>query len=321
MADQVLRIRGGALAGVLLVAAACALSVACGQGDRQGPGEPEVPARTPTPTASESLDPGEARVVVRDGLVTIECQAAPRGLLLEKLAREARFEVSGDLDARPLTLDLRNQSLESVIAALLEDLPYRAQWSYDAKKDRHDLARLEVGETPPAPEAGAAVAAKAKRRDMADALRKQLREQREKESGGEERKAEVAARREERVRSQADLLEQLGSSNPEMRVEAVEELDPEGPALTALLEALKNDPDARVREKAAEQGGETDGFMACAGLLDALGDREPAVVIQALASIEFACDETVAPIVAQHCSQATNPAVLERCTEAIEFLQ
>jgi hypothetical protein len=321
LADRLLRIRGGALAGVLLLATTCVLSLACGQGDRKGPGESEAPAPAPALAANESLDPGEARVVVRDGLVTIECQAAPRGLLLEKLAREARFEVSGDLDARPLTLDLQHQALESVIAALLEDLPYRAQWRYDAKTDRHDLARLEVGEIPPAPEAGAALAAKTKRRDMADALRKQMRELREKEGASEERKAEVAARRDERARSQADLLEQLNSSNPEMRIEAVEELDPEGSALGVVLETLKSDPDARVREKAAEQSGEAEGFMACAGLLNALGDREPAVVLQALASIEFACDDTVGPLVQQHCAQVTNPAVLERCAEAIDFMQ
>jgi HEAT repeat protein len=166
-----------------------------------------------------------------------------------------------------------------------------------------------------------AAADKTKRLDMADTLRKQMRELREKETGGEEQKAEIAARREERVRSQADLLEQLRSSNPEMRIEAVEGLDPEGPALAALLEVLKTDPDARVRERAAKQGGEADGFMACAGLLDALGDRETAVVLQALASIEFSCDASVAPIVAQRCAAAADPMVQARCAEAIDFLQ
>ncbi len=315
MADRSLRIRGFALAGVLIA------SVACGPSDRKGPGEPEAAVPAPAEAARDGLDPGEARVGFHDGRVTIECQGAPRGLVLEKLAREARFEVSGDLDARPLTLDLQQQPLESVIAVLLQELPYRAQWRSGARTDRHELARLEVGEIPPAPEAGAASAAKAKRRDMADTLRKQMRELREKESVSEERKAEIAARREERVRSQADLLEQLRSSNPEMRIEAVEGLDPEGPAIAALLETLKGDPDARVREKAAAQGGEAEGFIVCAGLLDAIGDREPAVVLQALASIEFACDDTVASIVTERCATAVDPIVLTRCAEAIAYLQ
>ncbi|MBM4335460.1 MAG: HEAT repeat domain-containing protein [Deltaproteobacteria bacterium] len=310
-----------------LRACACALALllalACERAERKGPDE--AVTQPSAPTASEALGPGEARVDVDEGGVTIECQAAARGLLLEKLAREGRFELVGDLDARPLTLELRGQPIETVIAALLEDLPYRAQWRFDAKTDRHELARLEVGEIRAAGATAAATgesaAEKAKRRELADTLRQQIRERREQDRGSEEQKAELAARREERARSQADLLEQLRSSNPEMRIEAIEGLDPEGPALAALLEVLRSDPDARVREKAAEQGGEADGFLACAGLLDALGDREPAVVLRALASLEFTCDETVLPIVQKHCDPATDPAVQARCAEAIDFLQ
>ena len=61
--------------------------------------------------------------------------------------------------------------------------------------------------------------------------------------------------------------------------------------------------------------------MACQGLIDALGDREPAVVLQALDSLEFTCDETVAPLVRQRCAQQADPAVKERCAEAIDFMQ
>jgi len=310
LVDRWLRIRRGALVAALVV------GIGCERGGEFRSGEPSVPA----PAEREALAPGEARVAVKGGRVTVVCQAAPRGLVLEKLARQARFELSGELDAQPLTLDLESQPLESVIAALLADLPYRAQWRYDATGDRHELTRLEVGEVPAAPAAASGSADKAKRRELADALRGQLRELREK-SSSEEQKAEIAARREEQVHSQADLLEQLRSSNPDMRIEAVEGLDPEGPALVAVLELLKSDPDPRVREKAAQQGGEADGFVACAALLDALGDPEPAVVLQALGSLEFTCDETVAPIVAQRCAQAMDPAVQARCAEALEFMQ
>jgi len=308
-----MRIRAFALAAALI------LAVACERAERKGPTESAAPA--PSEAASEALVPGEVRVGFRDGRVTIECQEAPRGLVVEKLAREARFEFTGELDARPLTLDVRHQPLEPVLATLLADLPYRAQWRFDPKTRSHELARLEVGEIPAAAADAAASADKTKRRDMADALRKQMRELREKASAGEDQKAEIAARRDERVRSQADLLEQLRSSNPEMRLEAVEGLDPEGPALAVLLEVLKSDPDPRVRSKAAEQGGDAEGFMACSGLLDALGDAEPAVVLQALESLEFSCDASVAPIVSQRCAQATDPVVQGRCAEAIDFLQ
>jgi hypothetical protein len=261
-------------------------------------------------------------VELRDGLVTVECQAAPRGLVVEKLAREANFEIFGDLDSRPLTLDLRAQPLEAVLAALLEDLPYGAQWKYDAKADRHVLARLQLGDASAdnAHAAAPVTPEQKKRHELAEKVRARLREVREKR-GSEEQKAELAARREERARSEADLLEQVRSSNPDMRMEAVAGLDPEGDALVAVMDLLKNDPDARVREKAAEQAGEANGFIACAGLIDALGDREPAVVLRTLDSLEFACDETVAPIVRQRCGQSENQAVRERCSEAIEFLE
>jgi len=244
-------------------------------------------------------------------------------LVVERLAREARFELFGVLDAKPLTLDVQHQPLESLVAMLLADLPYRAQWRFDEKTRSHELARLEVGEIPAAGADGAAAAAadKTKRRDMADALRQQMRELREKASAAEDQKAEIAARRDEQLRSQADLIEQLRSSNPEMRLEAVEGLDPEGATLAVLVDVLKTDADARVRQKAVEQVGEAEGYMACAALLDALKDREPAVVLQALESLEFTCDSTVLPIVEQRCVEATDPLVQQRCAAAVDFLQ
>jgi len=292
----------------------------CKPAEKAKPGA-SAPAAAAAPAERELSGPGEAFVEVRDGLVTVECQAAPRGLVVEKLAREADFEIFGDLDARPLTLDLRAQPLEAVVAALLEDLGYRAQWRFDAKADRHVLARIEIGETTgDAVRAPPSTPEQAKRRELAEKVRARMREIREKR-GSEEQKAELAARREERARSEADLLEQARSSNPDMRMEAVAGLEPEGAALESLMDILKNDPDARVREKAAEQAGEANGFLACAGLLDALNDPEPAVVLRTLDSLEFACDETVEPIVRQRCGQSENQAIRERCAEAIDFLE
>lgn len=312
-----LGIRGRAIGVAALAVAALGL-VGCKPAEKAKPAA-SAPAAAP-PAAREASGPGESFVEVRDGLVTVECQSAPRGLVVEKLAREADFEIFGDLDARPLSLDLRAQPIEVVLAALLEDLPYSAEWRFDATADRHALARLQLGE-PPGEAARAPVTPEQKKRhELAERVRARMREVREKR-GSEEQKAELAARREERARSEADLLEQARSSNPDMRMEAVAGLDPEGEALVSLMDILKNDPDARVREKAAEQAGEANGFIACAGLIDALADPEPAVVLRTLDSLEFACDETVAPIVRARCGQSENQAVRERCAEAIEFLE
>ena len=306
----------------LAFAAALVLVLACERAERKGPTESTAPAQSQA--ASQELAAGEVRVGVRDGRVTVECREASRGIVVERLAREARFELFGVLDAKPLTLDVQHQPLESLIAMLLADLPYRAQWRFDEKTRSHELARLEVGEIPAPGADGAAAAAaadKTKRRDMADALRQQMRELREKASAAEDQKAEIAARRDEQLRSQADLIEQLRSSNPEMRLEAVEGLDPEGATLAVLVDVLKTDADPRVRQKAVEQVGEAEGYMACAAQLDSLKDREPVVVLQALESLEFTCDSTVLPIVEQRCVEATDPLVQQRCAAAVDFLQ
>jgi hypothetical protein len=303
------------VAGALVVLFAVA---ACERAERKGPSGAPAPAAGQR--AAEELAAGEVRIGVRDGRVTVECREAPRGLVVERLAREARFELFGALDAKPLTLDVQHQPIESLVAMLLADLPYRAQWRFDERSRSHELARLEVGEIPAGGEAAAA-AEKSKRRDMADALRQQMRVLREKAGAGEDQKAEIAARRDEQVRSEADLIEQLRSSNPEMRLEAVEGLDPEWPTLAVLVDVLKTDADPRVRQRAVQQVGEAEGYMACAALLDALKDPEPVVVLQALESLEFTCDSTVLPIVAQRCVEATDPLVQQRCAEAVEFLQ
>ncbi len=298
--------------GVLLVLSAC------DRAERKGP--TGAPAQTAAHRAPEEIAAGEVRIGVRDGRVTVECREAPRALVVERLAREARFDLFGEIDSKPLTLDVQHQPIESLVAMLLADLPYRAQWKFDERTRSHELVRLEVGEIPANGQAAAA-AEKARRKDMADTLRQQMREMREKAGVGEDRNAELAARADEQVRSEADLIEQLRSSNPDMRLEAVEGLDPEWPTLAVLVDVLKTDADSRVRQKAVEQVGEADGYMACAALLDALKDREPVVVLQALESLEFTCDPTVLPIVAQRCTEATDPTVQQRCAEAVDFLE
>jgi hypothetical protein len=316
LADRSARTRG------LALAAALVLALGCERAERKGPSPSAAPAQSQA--SGRELALGEVRVGVRDGRVTVECREAARGLVVERLAREARFELFGALDAKPLTLDVQHQPLESLVAMLLADLPYRAQWRFDEKTRSHELTRLEVGEIAADGATGAAAAAaadKTKRRDMADALRQQMRELREKATAAEDQKAELAARRDERLRSEADLIEQLRSSNPEMRLEAVEGLDPEGPTLAVLVDVLKTDADPRVRQKAVQQVGEAEGYMACAALLDSLKDREPVVVLQALESLEFTCDSTVLPIVEQRCVEATDPLVQQRCAEAVDFLQ
>ena len=135
------------------VAAAALLALAaCGPGEKS-----KGPARAPpTPkTEAPALAAGEARVELRDGRVTVVCHDAPRGLVIEKLAREGSFQLAGDLDATPISLDLEAVSMDQVLPALLKGAAYRAQWRFDKDQDRHLLTRLELGEVTGAAQAGA----------------------------------------------------------------------------------------------------------------------------------------------------------------------
>lgn len=302
----------GLAAGVLLAVLGCKPS-----------GRTETPKTAPavSPTASEpALGPGESRVEVSGGRATVVCREAPRGLLLEKLSRAAGFELLGDLDARPLTLDLRDQPIGEVLQALLLDLPYRAQWRVAGAPLDHVLAKVELGESSAAAPAAAPTAAADPKKARGEAIREKLRAMREGKISDDQR-AEIDARREEKARSQADLLEQLRSSTPDMRIEAVNGIDPEGPALTSLTALLVDDPDARVRAAVAEQLGNADGYAAVAALVNALSDPDPTVVMKALDSLQFVGDETLAPILKSKCMNHPDPKVREACAEAAEFVE
>ena len=295
---------------VIAVAALFALA-ACGPSEKTKPPAPE--ARPAQKGESPALAAGDVRVEVRDGRVTIVCHDAPRGLVVEKLAREGSFQLAGDLDSVPTTLDLDEVPMDQVLPALLAGASYRAQWRFDKDQNRHLLAKLELGEVPGAAQAG-------RKPKIGEALRERIRAMRDKQPS-EKQKAEAAARREERARTQADALEELRSSNPEMRMEAAADIDPEGPALGSLMETLASDADPRVRAKVAEQLADADGCVASMGLVNATGDPDPQVRCKAWQSLEMNCDESMLPSMQPKCANETDAKVRECCTGTLEMCE
>jgi hypothetical protein len=117
-----------------------------------------------------------------------------------------------------------------------------------------------------------------------------------------------------------EAFEQLTSRDPEERVEAVEWLDVTAAAgYEAVVERLSNDPDPEVRAVAAESLGDAD-VGAVGPLLRALEDRESAVVLEALDSLEMLGDastvEKLGPAL-----EHPDPEVRERAIEVREFLE
>ena len=296
---------------VLWAAAVVAALWGCGQEQQKPKPRPAQPSAQ-APESSSSAQ-GDVRVEVRDGRVTIMCQDAPRGLVIEKLARQAGFELTGDLDSQPVTIAVDDVPLDQVLPTVMAGLAYRAQWSFDKEQSHHVLAKLEVGEVP-------MTTASSHKPHITDALRDRLRAMREKHPS-EKQKAEAQARREERARTQADALEELRSSNPDMRIEAAGDIDPEGPALTSLMSSLSTDNDPRVRAKIATQLADADGCVASMGLVNATGDPDPGVRCAAWESLEMNCDESMLPAMQPTCAKESDAKVRECCTSTLEMCQ
>src|SRR5262249_34754018 len=274
-----------------------------------------APAAKATAAAPAPAATGDLTVEVRDGRVTILCTNQPRGLVLERLGRELGFELVGDLDSTPISLHVEDPPLQPALPALLAGSSYRAQWAWQAEPQRTVLAKLEIGDaniantasTPP-------------KNKLGEALRERIRALRDKKPN-EKAKADAAQRREERARSQADALEELHSSNPEMRMEAAADIQPEGPALPPLLDALANDPDPRVRAKIAEQLGDAEGCTTALALANATTDPDPAVRRTTWAGLEMLCDESMLVSLQAKCAHESDPNVQEACRSTLEICE
>jgi hypothetical protein len=286
---------------------------ACGPSDKHKPAQPG-PAEKSAEKSAPAMASGEVQLSIRDGKVTLVSHEAPRALIVEKLARESGFELAGEADSQPVSLSLDAVSMEDALSAVLAGAGYRAQWKFDADQNRHSLAKLELGELP----ASTTAAHKPK---IGEALRERIRAMRERQQPTEKQKAEAAARREERARTQADALEELRSSSPEMRMEAAGDIEPEGPALASLLQALSTDNDARVRAKVAEQLADADGCVASMGLVAATNDADPSVRCAAWHSLEMNCDESMLPSMQPRCANETDATVRECCTGTLEMCE
>ncbi|HTO07422.1 MAG TPA: HEAT repeat domain-containing protein [Myxococcota bacterium] len=293
----------------------CVAALAACEPSGKGGGTSKPAAGGEKSGAASSLATGEVQVELKDGRVSVVCHDALRGIVVEKLAREAGFQLNGDLDSVAMNLDLHDVPMEQVLPPLLAGVSYRAQWQYQKEQDRTTLAKLEVGDV-----AASAVTTAAHKPKLGEALRERFRAMRDTKPS-EKQKAEAAQRREERARSQADALEELRSSSPEMRMEAAAEIEPEGPALHTLMDTLSNDADARVRAKVAEQLADADGCVASMGLVTATGDPDPSVRCAAWHSLEMNCDESMLPTMQPTCARETDPKVRECCTGTLEMCE
>jgi hypothetical protein len=291
----------------------------CGPGEREGEGAgtPAVrePRTAPSAGAAGALpEPGRAYVELSRGLVTVRSNAASRVAVVLELARAASIDLEiVEIAPDTLTLEIENAELERVLPVLLATIPYRVDYDFDPALGKHVVARLRIG----AGEADGVAEIRTER------FREPTPEPGE-VSPSPGRSGETERDRRGRLVLPDDLptevVSGLYSSNSVTRSEAIAEVDPDGLGLGVLLEYVARDPDPRVRAAAVEQLSMTDTYRGIQGLLGALHDSDPQVVLQAVEALDLLGDESLIPEI-RALRNHGDPAVREAVEELLESLE
>jgi HEAT repeat protein len=117
----------------------------------------------------------------------------------------------------------------------------------------------------------------------------------------------------------AEALNNLRSSDAEVRADAVLDIEPEGVGLRTLVDTL-SDPDSEVRIAVISQLEDGDSPEATAGIVRALSDKDPEVVLQAIDALEFVGDETSVSEL-KRLLQHPNEEVRSEAQDAIDYLE
>jgi HEAT repeat protein len=117
----------------------------------------------------------------------------------------------------------------------------------------------------------------------------------------------------------AEALNNLRSSDPEVRADAVLDIEPEGVGLRTLVDTL-GDPDKEVRLAVVSQLEDAESPEATSGLVRALGDSDPEVVLEAIDALEFVGDQNVVGDL-RRLLDSPNAEIKEAAQDAIEYLE
>jgi len=292
------------MAAVLLLATAC--------GDR--PHAVAEAARPPLPgstrTRARELPSGEFRLTLSEGLISLEARDAPRREILRRLAEAA--SLSPDVDRVPerrVTVSLDGVGWDRALSALLAGVPYETSFEPDTETGAHRPVALRIGRPPKRPEGDATG-------EPRSGLRAALRDFRPRPAS--ERSPTPAERAADEARAEA--LSRLRDPDPDQRIRSVSFLEPRGDGLERLRALATSDPEARVRAAAVSQLGEGESYGAVEGLVEALGDPDAEVVLEAIDEIAFQDDRSLVahlePLLAH-----TNPRIAEAAGEAIAFIE
>jgi hypothetical protein len=254
--------------------------------ERVSPDDPADPAPAGDEAPASMPPAGNVRLRIGDDGLTLFANAAPRGPLLKRLARELGFElIASDLGDEPITARLESGRLGDALPRLLPDRAYTVGYRYDPIAARHTIGRLEVARagaltvSPAAPlspsSPKAAPLEPAPSPPPAAAPRAEL--------GAETRTVTDA----ESARARLD------DADFEERIAALTLMAPEGKALVLIIDRLANDPEPRVRAAAAGQLEFADNLASVDALVGALDDPDRRVVLSAIDALQLTEDATV----------------------------
>lgn len=290
-----------------------ALALACGESRApQAPSPSEAPAPA-SETATPSPQAGGVRMRLDGQRITLHASGAPRRGLLEMLARELDFElVAPDLGSEPVSADVEDMDFAELVPRLLPDRAFRIDYRLDAVGGPHRVARLEVAPlgasvpprpappTTPTPGADDRLAGEPAPEPGPDA-------------------AEEPDESPEAV-DWKQLLLRLDDADADERIDALEEIDPDGEGLALIADRLARDPDPRVRVVAAEQLEFADTLAAVDALVLALSDPDRQVVLAAIDALELTDDQTVVNELEQLFDNPDDE-IREAARDAVEFIR
>jgi hypothetical protein len=285
--------------------------------ESRGARSAESPAGDETTPSDAQPDAGEVRLRVEGRKLTLTANAAPRRPLLERLARELSFElVAPDVADEPITLRAESAELRDVLPRLLPHRPYRVDYRFDAVNARHEIARLEVGVL------GASAMEPRNPAALPDGDAPTRAEESAARARSDDERPHPGTQLQHVTRTGRDwsaILQQLDDSDPEERVEALEQIVSDAKGRDVLIERLANDPSPLARAAAARQL-EAETLTEVDALIRALGDPDRRVVLEAIDALEFTDDESVADDL-EPLTRHSDPEIAEAASDARCFIR
>lgn len=308
---------------VLLLA--LVLALACGGSEppphTAGAAPPTKTAPSPAPEApsAEAAAPpttGHARIRITDEGLTLIAIDTPRRPLLEVLAAQLDFKlVPGDVGSEPVTVRIEGGHLRDALPSLLPDRAYRVEYRFDKQTGRHQVARLEIAPS-------GAIAFVAPPDYVVPDYVPDLEGPFPAARFGSQPDGVPPTGTEGRSRADVDwkaLVLRLDDADADERIEALDQIDPEGDGLPLIVDRLARDPDPKVRAAAAEKLEFADTLAGVDALVRALSDPDKQVVLAAIDALEFTEDYTVTQDLATLLDHP-DEEIREAAEDAIDFI-